>query len=523
MSKILSLYNTFTKTFRNVELSGTLICANSQPKPIYGSMYVCGPTVYADSHIGHALTYIRADLFKRILKSYFNVNLITVMNVTDIDDKILNEVTKRKKPGEPISSDPSIHPFRQVSNQYYKSFQDDMRKIRVQPPDLTLKISDHVELIARFIRDLERAKCAYRTPSGDVYFDVSSVPNYVGRVDPRSFNSDLGEKRDQRDFVLWKACKPDEPVWIYHGEDGHEVPGRPGWHVQCSALASSIFGKTLDFHFGGKDLIFPHHYNEEACCCAFHKLDTSKTLHVWTTHWLHSSHIIYRDSKMSKSIGNVMSIKNFVDRTSVNALRLLCMLHHYRTDIVFSEGVHEKVKNLDHKLSAFMSSLDAQLRLLEQRGDLSIGTTDKQSSSDIDTAIEETYEEMLDGICDDIDLHRGLISIQDLIKRVQSIGIDNISPKDVASIWFLVKDWCNACGLEYGPISETHDESLLELMRHFRQQVRVWALEELKGADASNQISRDRVLMLLNHCDKVRKEVDDLGFVINDSKSTTNT
>lgn len=524
MSKILSLYNTFTRTFKHVELSGNLVCATSQFKPIHGSMYICGPTVYADSHIGHALTYIRADLFKRVLKRYFNVNLATVMNITDIDDKIINEVNKRSKPGESLSSDPSNHPFRQVSEQYLKSFQDDMKKIRVQPPDLTLKISDHIDVIMAFIRQLEEAGCAYSTPEGDVFFDVTSIPNYIGRVDPRSSKLDIGYKRDQRDFALWKAAKPGEPIWIYKGDNGREVPGRPGWHVQCSALATSVFGNQLDFHFGGKDLIFPHHYNEEACCCAFHKLDTSHSLHVWAKYWLHSSHILYGDSKMSKSIGNVMSIKNFIDRASVNALRFLCIIHHYRTDLVFSNSVLESVKALDHRLSAFISSLDAQMKLAEQRGNLpSDAKSDLRLSkqpSDIDNAIEETYEEILDGICDDFDLHRGLNSIQDLIGRAHSIGLDNLSVKDLVSLWSLLKDWCGACGLEYGPTDAAHDRSLVELLRDFRQQVREWALGELRETHKSTAISRNKIQKLLEQCDNVRKSADELGFVLNDTKST---
>lgn len=512
MTKILTLYDTFTRSLKNVEISGTLVRAASQPSHLYGSMYICGPTVYADSHIGHALTYIRADIFKRIMKRYFNITLVTVMNITDIDDKILNEVQTRLKPNEHVASEPSSHPFRKISEHYYKSFCDDMKKIRVQPPDLTFKVSDHVDLIMNFVRRLEKAQSTYTTSSGDVHFSVTSVPNYVGRRDPRDSRAKIGEKRDPRDFVLWKASKPGEPVWNYRSLDGHDIPGRPGWHVQCSAIASSVFGNKLDFHFGGKDLIFPHHYNEEACCCAFHQLDTSESLHVWVKHWLHTSHIIYRDTKMSKSIGNVMSVKNFIDRASVNALRLLCIVHHHRTDIVFSGEVLDKVKSLDHKISAFLSLLSTKIQSIASGN----SENPDESRGCSKTILNETQQEILDGICDDLDLHRGILSIQELIKHIYATGIDNLEARDIVCIWYLLRDWCTAFGLEYGPISGAHDESLLNLLKVFRQQVRSWSLQELRNRPES----KDELLKLLKYCDDVRSQADEAGFVLTDAKST---
>lgn len=515
MTNILTLYNTFTKSLKHVELSGKLVRAASQPSTLYGSLYICGPTVYADSHIGHALTYIRTDLFRRIMKNYLNINLLTVMNITDIDDKILNEVQKTLKPGESVTSEPSAHPFRKISERYYKSFCDDMKKIRVQPPDLTYKISNHVNMITDFVRRLETAQCAYTTSCGDVYFSVKSVPNYIGRQDPRASKTDIGEKRDPRDFVLWKATKPGEPVWHYESSDGRDIPGRPGWHVQCSAIASSVFGSKLDFHFGGKDLIFPHHYNEEACCCAYHQLDTNNSLHVWVEHWLHTSHVIYKDSKMSKSIGNVMSIKNFIDRASINALRLLCILHHYRTDVVFSEDELEKVKTLDHRISAFISFMH------EKMNSVVAGNSDEVVDSvSREALINDTHQEIMYGVCDDFDLHRGLVSIQELIKHVNSAGIDHLTIKDVVCIWYLLKDWCDACGLEYGPISGTCDESVLELLKSFRQQVRNWALTEIRNAPKSDTGTREGLVKLLNCCDDARRRADEAGYVLTDGKST---
>lgn len=521
MSRCLKLYNTFTRSLNPVELSGKLITTRNND-PTYGSLYICGPTVYSDSHLGHALTYLRADLLRRFMKSFFNVRLHTVMNITDIDDKILDKTQQKFGFDENRSSDPSSHPFNDISEKYYRSFLSDLASIKCLPADLYVKVSKHVNLITNFISRLEQGGYAYIAPNNDVRFRVSSVNSYVGRVDIRKENL---TKDDPRDFVLWKAAKPGEPVWSYRSILTNElIPGRPGWHVQCSAISSALFGDSLDFHFGGKDLIFPHHYNEEACCCAYHNLDTSKSMHVWAKNWLHSGHLVIRDTKMSKSLGNVIEVKNFVGRTSINAIRLLCVDSHYRSDIQFNDELFERVKGLDHKLNAYTSFLMQELRKLQDNLPQNFAecNTD-QNSYDVEDAILNTEQNIIDGICDDFHLDQGLRSILDLSRLITSQAPNSLRPKDLISAWLMLKDWCHVCGLEYGNSEESslQSEAMFNLLSGFRHDVRTWALTELKARKRTNNNDLTSLQELLKKCDEVRTEIDELGFVIRDSSIET--
>lgn len=534
MPKVLKLFNTFTRTLNSVELSGKTLTTNGYCgpnnglQPTQGSFYICGPTVYSDSHVGHAITYIRADLFRRFMRSFFNVRLNTVMNITDVDDKILEQTRKEfnlvHNNETPTTTEPTKHPFNELSDRYYRSFLKDLNTINVQPADFHVKISKHVHLITEFIRRLEKTGHAYIATNGDVYFRVSSVKNYVGRTDDRKKSPD--EKLDQRDFVLWKVSKPDEPIWKYQSSVSDKcIPGRPGWHVQCSAIASALFGKKLDFHFGGMDLIFPHHYNEEACCCAYHDLDTSKSLHVWSRHWLHSGHLVLKDTKMSKSIGNTIAIQSFIGRSSVNALRLLCVYSHYRSNLDYSEDLVEKIKSIDHKISAFVSFLADELKLTQDNIIVLEEERDREVDADLKNATLATIDEILDGLCDDFHLDRGLFSILNLSKIVYSRGTGKISAPDLLTIWNLLKDWCETCGLSYSHVntnsSSLQNESPVDLLSEFRQTTRKWVLEEMKSRQ--NSEDKSSLLKLLKECDAVRAKMDELGFVVRDPISKPKT
>jgi len=517
MSKILKLYNTFGRSLNHVEVSGKLVTSPSiTVQPIYGSLYICGPTVYSDSHVGHAITYIRADLFRRFMKSLFNVRLTTVMNITDIDDKILDKTATELGSLHNESVEPASHPFNQISEKYYKRFLNDLNNVRAQPADVFVRVSRHVDIIVDFIRRMEDCGHAYVSPTGDVNFRVRSVHNYIGRIDSRRQNFDNLGKENQCDFVLWKMAKPGEPVWNYTSANGTTIPGRPGWHVQCSAISSAFFGERLDFHFGGKDLIFPHHYNEEACCCAYHKLDTSKSLHVWANNWLHSGHLTIRDAKMSKSLGNVIKISDFISRSSVNALRLLCVRSHYRTDIEYTDELLERLKGLDHRINAFSSFLIQELRSLQDNSLSQRLYEEVSHDSDIELAIQATYDRIIDGVCDDFNLDSGLESLMDLAKMVYSKDPKAFRARDLIATWTLLNDWCSTCGLVYGDASSNSQyiDSLANISTNFRQTVRVWTLDEMKAKGSSPSLQR-----LLNECDIARKQLDELGCVTRDSKT----
>lgn len=533
MSKVLRLYNTFTQQLKDVKLSGKLIEARPDTqRPIESSLYICGPTVYSDCHVGHALTYIRADLFRRWMRRLFNVKLITVMNITDIDDKILEQANKLYLSHARDTQSPSSHRFNLVSNKYYHAFLKDIGLIRCEPADLYVRISRQMHLITSFIARLEANGHAYVAPNGDVNFRVSSVPNYVGRVDSRkSLQRDHG--LDVRDFALWKRAKPYEPVWTYESACTHQqVPGRPGWHVQCSAIASAVFGNRLDFHYGGKDLIFPHHYNEQACCCAYHQLDTSKTLNVWCEHWLHSGHLVMRDAqvKMSKSLGNVVPINSFVDRSSVNGLRLACVASHYRADIDYNDELLASARSLDHKIKAFVSYLNERIQRAQDH--LSpFDDDDNANDVDVENAIHATRDKMTEAVCDDMHLDRGLDAILQLSKLLYSKGADSVPARTIVSARTLLRDWCETCALEYANLTATSTSqqqrqqqqddiaTLSDLLSRFRANIRLIALDEMrrqKGKSDSVESSQK----ILDECDKVRGELDEYGFVLRDPKAT---
>lgn len=518
MSKILRLYNTFTKSYNELKLSGKLIQTNQVGPPIHGSLYICGPTVYSDCHVGHALTYIRSDLLRRFLKSFFNVRLITVMNITDIDDKILARSKEEYGSSHDVDTDPSSHPYNQISEKYFKSFIADMELVKNLPADMYMLVSKQVPAIRNFIAKLEENKQAYRAENGDIYFKVASVPNYVGRVDARKEKATATNeyKQEIRDFALWKKAKPGEPVWLYKSRvDGYVIPGRPGWHVQCSAISSSIFGQELDIHYGGKDLIFPHHYNEEACCCAYHNLDTSESLHVWTKHWLHSGHMVLADTKMSKSLGNVIPIKDFVERTSVNALRLLCVHSHYRADIKFNDGLIDNIRSIDHKINAFYCFLRealAQKQNSPEEIDLPF------IGNEVERAITSTYDAIASGVCEDLDLNQGLNAILDLSKLLYSLDPKAIRPSELVASLSLLKNWSDTCGLNYGISGDSlSTDLLLNLLVDYRQSVRLWAIKELKSRQTRED--KQKLQQLLVESDKVRGQIDELGFVIRDPKA----
>ncbi|OTF79905.1 cysteinyl-tRNA synthetase 2, mitochondrial-like protein, partial [Euroglyphus maynei] len=310
------------------------------------NLYCCGPTVYDHSHLGHAIAYIRCDLIIRMLRTFCNVNVYFAMNITDIDDKIIRK-----------SNETGID-YRQLSNEYYHSFVNDMNSLRVTTPDFIGKVSDNIDTIGDYIQRIYDKGFAYVSPeTGDINFDyekfiekysIENAPNYgSSQITIKSIG-----KRSPKDFTLWKSSKPNEPKWSLKLPDQQQqqqqpIIGRPGWHVECSAISNAIFGEKIDLHFGGSDLVFPHHHCESCCSHAYLYQPTTTTnnnssidhqhreLYSNVNVWLHSGHLILRSEKMSKSLGNVILIKDFLQKYSPNILRLLCIRTHYRAE--FSE------------------------------------------------------------------------------------------------------------------------------------------------------------------------------------------
>lgn len=285
--------------------------------------YACGPTVYDSPHIGHASSYVRQDIIQRVLKRVFNINTNLVMNVTDVDDKI---IAKSNETGQPIDK---------LTKLYEAEFFADLAKLGVSKPQIVTRVRDYIPQIIMFIKVLEDKGLTYATVDGSVYFDVKKYGKYGQFAFQRDTQTEdqSSVKRNSQDFALWKGSKPGEPWWSSPWGNG-----RPGWHIECSAIASHMLGMNFDLHSGGEDLVFPHHENELAQSCAYHGNDQ------WANYWLHTGHLFLsgQSDKMSKSLKNVISVSELLTSHNPNHFRMLCLLNNYKKRIEFGEERMQK-------------------------------------------------------------------------------------------------------------------------------------------------------------------------------------
>jgi cysteinyl-tRNA synthetase len=300
-------------------------------------MYVCGITPYDEAHIGHAMSYINFDVIRRyLILSGYRVKY--VQNITDIDDKIINRAAARG-----VSTV-------ELAARYEQSFAEDMAALNITAPDETPHATGEIDTILEMIQGLVDSGYAYAA-EGSVYFRVAKAAGY-GKLSNRSLDSLLAgarvdtseEKEEQGDFVLWKASKPDEPSW-----PSTWGPGRPGWHIECSAMSLKYLGETIDIHGGGQDLVFPHHENEIAQSESY----TGKKPFV--KYWLHNGLLRMDGEKMSKSLGNLITIKEALSRYSADVIRLFVLGSHYRHPLTYSEEALEVAERAVERLHQAVS------------------------------------------------------------------------------------------------------------------------------------------------------------------------
>ena len=295
-------------------------------------MYVCGVTPYADAHLGHAMSYIIFDVIRRYLR-YRGYKVKYVQNVTDIDDKIIDRANKLGIPQ------------RELAEKFTRSYFEDMKALNIAEPDVTPYATDEIPKIIEIVRGLIDKGYGYES-QGSVYFRVRNVPDY-GKLSHRNLDSmkagirvESGEeKEDPLDFVLWKASKPGEPSW-----DSPWGPGRPGWHIECSAMSLKYLGNTLDIHGGGQDLVFPHHENEIA------QSESFTGVKPFVRHWLHNGMVQMGGEKMSKSLGNLITIKQALEKYSADAIRIFVLSSHYRSPLTYSEEILEAAEKGTERL-----------------------------------------------------------------------------------------------------------------------------------------------------------------------------
>jgi cysteinyl-tRNA synthetase (EC 6.1.1.16) len=315
------IYNTLT---RSAELFQPL-------NPPLVKTYFCGPTVYDHTHLGHVRSYLSFDFIKRYLKLR-GYTVFHVQNITDIDDKIIRRANE-----EGVL-------WNEVANRYAKEYLEVLQKLNIIV-DVHPRVTEHIKEIIEFIEKLVEKGYAYVVSSGSVYFDVSTVSDY-GKLSKRSRSEEwrqeeeyLAEKKNPYDFALWKAAKPGEPWW--------ESPwgrGRPGWHTECAVMSSRYLGTQFDIHGGGQDLIFPHHENEIAMA------EAAYGVRPWVRYWIHMGYLTIRGEKMSKSLGNIVTAREALDKWGSEVLRLWAFSAHYRKQLEFEENILESFKVLYQRL-----------------------------------------------------------------------------------------------------------------------------------------------------------------------------
>ena len=304
-------------------------------------MYTCGPTVYDFAHIGNFRTFVFYDLLRRWLRAS-GFQLDHVMNITDVDDKIIRNAVAQHK---------SLQDYTAI---YTKAFLDDCAALRLEQPERLVRATEHIPEMAKAIHQLEDAGYTYRS-DGSVYFRIAKFKDYgklshndfTGMVAGARVDVDNYDKADARDFALWKAAKPGEPAW--DTEAGH---GRPGWHIECSVMAIEYLGATLDLHAGGIDLIFPHHENEIAQSEAL----TGKQ---FARFWVHSEFLLVEGQKMSKSLGNFYTLRDIFERgITPEAVRFLLASVPYRKALNFTFDGLASAKTAIERLRNFRFRLD---------------------------------------------------------------------------------------------------------------------------------------------------------------------
>lgn len=420
------IYNTFTQ--RKEEFI-----------PIQGNtvkMYVCGVTVYDHCHIGHARSAIVFDVINRyLIAKGFDVR--SVKNFTDIDDKII-----RKSNEEGIS-------WKEVGEKYIASFYEDMEALRILRPTCEPKASEHIDEMIGLVETLLKKGHAYRV-DGDVYFSVESFRAY-GELSKRSLEEMLAgarvevddRKKNPLDFALWKESKENEPYWVTpFGK------GRPGWHIECSVMSTKYLGNPFDIHGGGRDLIFPHHENERA-------QTEAATGEKFVNYWVHNGFVNIEKEKMSKSIGNILLIKDFVKEYHPEVLRLFFLSTHYRNPIDYT------VRSIEDTVNALN-----RLYFTLERASESLKGKDVQPLQPGDAeVIEKSFFDALD---DDFNTALALSYIFELSKTINRM----VDDKDASALPYisgaknLFTSLANTLGVLLDDVNEFNSN---EKIRHLRR------------------------------------------------------
>ena len=457
------LYNTLT---RRVE---PLLTRD----PDHVRLYVCGVTVYDYSHVGHARVMLVFDTLVRFLE-WTGQKVTYVRNITDIEDKIINRANENGESSE------------ELSRRFAAALQEDSAALGNRTPDVEPLATEHIPEMIAMISELEQRGLAYRTPDG-MYFSVGDFPQY-GRLSRRNLDDlkagarvEVDEhKRHPADFALWKAAKPGEPFW----ESPFGV-GRPGWHIECSAMSSRYLGETFDLHGGGEDLVFPHHENEIA-------QSEGSSGKPFANHWAHVSFLRLGDEKMSKSLGNIVNIRDALEKFPREALRLMLLQTHYRSPLEFTmDGVAEAEKVL--------------LRIYET---LARAFESEPAEGEVPEA-EELLTEFRNALHDDLNTSRALAALHDGVRAINRM-IDVGFCAQAASVGRAIISAGSVLGVLQGDPTRTLEESRQD--RAEASGIDAARIEALILQRAEARSSRD-----FARADEIRDELAAAGIDLKDS------
>jgi cysteinyl-tRNA synthetase len=431
-------------------------------------MYSCGVTVYDLSHVGHARMLMVFDVISRYLR-FAGYRVTFVRNFTDIDDKIIRRAAQEGVPA------------REVSERNVAAFHEDMAALGVLPPDVEPKATEHLPEMIGLIERLLAKGYAY-VLDGDVYFEVRRFPGY-GKLSGKNLDElqagarvEVDErKRDPRDFALWKSAKPGEPAW--------ESPwgaGRPGWHIECSAMAVRYLGESFDIHGGGDDLIFPHH----ECEIAQTEADTGRP---FARYWVHNGMVNMAREKMSKSLGNTLTIRDLVARHDPAALRLFLLGTHYRSPLEWSE---ERVEDSAR-------ALERLWRPIDDAGKLAAATTLEDAKDRPPAELVGYRRRFLDAMDDDFNTPEALGALFDLSRALRGEGV---TPRTLVWGAAELEELAGAVGLQ-GPRRAGLDEAQIDRL-----------IEERAVARRARDFRR---------ADEIRAEIERLGAILEDKPTGT--
>ena len=450
----MKLQDTLSKSEQEVDVSKNV------------KIYLCGVTVYDESHIGHARTIIVFDVLRKYLENK-GIGIEFIQNFTDVDDKIINRANKENKTAEEISS------------KYIENYYTDFDGLNVKRATNYPKATEHIGDIIEFIEKLIEKGIAYATKNG-VYFSVSKFPEYgklsKKKIDELQSGSRIEvdeEKKDPLDFAVWKLSDK-EPTW-----DSPWGKGRPGWHIECSAMSIKYLGENFDIHGGGRDLIFPHHENEIA-------QSESCTGSQFAKIWMHVGMVTIEGEKMSKSIGNVKSIKHVIENWGPNIIRLFCLSGHYSKPIDYSEEL------LKENLIKWRQVETCHYELIH---------TNSENSENIDELIQKIGIDFDNALDDDFNTHLALSAFFQLVKETNRLAADEKLGKENSQIIKTeLKRMLQILGLNIPEITENEIQEIDELI-----------------------INREKARKEKNYdeADKIRDQLNEMNIELIDHKGKT--